>query len=214
MAVTSRQREGFTMPELEYVAQCESVTIVPLHRMDRLELVRGTVGPFRPPQKTKVPLWLAVMLKRTNRCRIVAPTWLSFEHLRDLCKREEQPDSLFTRLPFHYLEIAHIILTYAEDDLVDSQGIRRLLQDLREVRQSKTRGGMEMLNPLQLQMDNLSAAEINEIRPLFRHSFDMLRQLDLLASATEDSRQQQQQSQFGELSYSEMDNVMGSSYPL
>ncbi|KAJ2634553.1 DNA replication protein psf2 [Coemansia sp. RSA 1286] len=211
MAVTSRQREGFTMPELEYLAQCESVTIVPLHRMDRLELVRGTVGPFRPPQKTEVPLWLAIMLKRTSRCRIVAPEWLKYDRLRDLCRREEQPDALFTKLPFHYLEIAHILLTHAEDDIVESQGIRRLLQDLRESRQSKALGGVELLNPLQLQMDNLSAAEINEIRPLFRHTFDMLRQLEKLASTTEQS---QQQSQFADQSYSELDDAIGSSYAI
>ncbi|KAJ2467356.1 DNA replication protein psf2, partial [Coemansia sp. RSA 2320] len=169
----------------------------------------GVVGPFRPPQKTEVPLWLAVMLKRTNRCRIVAPKWLAFEHLRDLCRREEQPDAMFTRLPVHYLEIAHMLLTHAEDDLVEPQGIRRLLQDLREVRQSKTHEGLRMLNSQQLQMDNLSAAEINEIRPLFRHSFDMLRQLDVLASATEES---QQQSQFAENSYSQMDDAFGADY--
>ncbi|KAJ2743016.1 DNA replication protein psf2 [Coemansia sp. BCRC 34301] len=207
MAITARQAEGFTMPELEYLAQNESITIVPLHRMDRIELVRGTVGPFRPPQKTTVPLWLAIMLKRTNRCRIVAPKWLSYEHLRDLCKREEQPDAMFTRLPTHYLEIAHMLLTHAEDDLVETQGVRRLLQDLREVRQSKTHEGLRMLNSLQLQMDNLSAAEINEIRPLFRHSFDMLRQLDSLAEATEES---QQQSQFAD--QSAMDDEFGSRF--
>ncbi|KAJ2734616.1 DNA replication protein psf2 [Coemansia sp. BCRC 34962] len=209
MAITTRQTEGFTMPELEYLAQNESIMIVPLHRMERIELVRRTVGPFRPPQKTSVPLWLAIMLKRTNRCRIVAPKWLKYEHLRDLNKSEEQPDAMFTKLPTHYLEIAHTLLMFAEDDLVESQGIRRLLQDLREVRQSKTMEGLRMLNSLQLQMDNLSMAEINEIRPLFRHSFDMLRQLDGLAQATET---EQQQSQFADQSYVEMDDAFGSRY--
>ncbi|KAJ2877209.1 DNA replication protein psf2 [Coemansia aciculifera] len=209
MAITTRQTEGFTMPELEYLAQNESIAIVPLHRMDRIELVRGAIGPFRPPQKTVVPLWVAIMLKRTNRCRIVAPKWMQYEHLRDLYKREEQPDAMFTRLPIYYLEIAHMLLTFAEDDLVESQGIRRLLQDLREVRQSKTMEGLRMLNSLQLQMDNLSMAEINEIRPLFGHSFDMLRQLDGLAQATET---EQQQSQFADQSYAEMDDAFGSRY--
>ncbi|KAJ2359223.1 DNA replication protein psf2 [Coemansia erecta] len=203
MATTTRQRAGFTMPELEYLAQCEDVTIVPLYRMERLELVRGPVGPFRPPQKAQAPLWLAVMLKRANRCRIVAPKWLSYAHLHGLCKQEEQPESMFSRLPPHYLEIAHILLAAAEDDIVDSQDIRRLLQDLREVRQSKTREGLRMLNPMQLQMDNLSAAEINEIRPLFSRTFDMLRQLDSLAGASDQS---QLQSQFADQSYADFDD--------
>ncbi|KAJ2783808.1 DNA replication protein psf2 [Coemansia javaensis] len=186
MATSEAQQEGFTMPELEYLAQCEDVTIVPLHRMERLELVRGAVGPFRPPQKTQVPLWLAVMLKRANRCRIVAPAWLGADHLRALCREEDAPDALFTRLPPHYLEIAHALLAVAEDDLADAQAVRRLLQDLRETRQTKTREGLKLLNSLQLQMDNLSAAEINEIRPLFGRSFDMLRRLDALAATAAD----------------------------
>ncbi|KAJ2614895.1 DNA replication protein psf2 [Coemansia sp. RSA 1365] len=181
MAITTRQQEGFTMPELEYMAQCEDITIVPLHRMERLELMRA------PPE------------------------WLSYEHLHSLCKREDQPDSMFTKLPFHYLEIAHILLTNAEDDLIDSQGVRRLIQDLREVRQSKTREGLRMLNPLQLQMDNLSIAEINEIRPLFAHSFDMLRRLDELAG-TSDASRQQSQNMFADQSYSEFDDTFSSSY--
>ncbi|KAJ2807591.1 DNA replication protein psf2 [Coemansia helicoidea] len=209
MAITTRQQDGFTMPELEYLAQCERVAIVPLHRMERLELVTGTVGPFRPPQKAVVPLWLAVMLKRASRCRIVAPDWLRYEHLRTLCCEEDQPDSLFTRLPHHYLEIAHVLLTNAEDDIVDAQGIRRLLQDLRETRQSKTREGLKMLNSLQLQMDNLSAAEINEIRPLFARSFDMLRRLDALAATGE---QTQRQAHASDSHYSELDDTFGSSF--
>ncbi|KAJ2701502.1 DNA replication protein psf2 [Coemansia spiralis] len=208
MATTARQQNGFTMPELEYLAQCERVAIVPLHRMERLELITGTVGPFRPPQKVLVPLWLAVTLKRTSRCRIVAPDWLRYEHLRALCREEDQPDSLFTRLPRHYIEIAHVLLANAEDDIVDAQGIRRLLQDLREARQSKTREGLKMLNSLQLQMDNLSAAEINEIRPLFGRSFDMLRHLDALAATAE---QAQHRTQASDLQYSELDDEFGSS---
>ncbi|KAJ1931891.1 DNA replication protein psf2 [Linderina pennispora] len=180
MSITHRQQEGFTLPELEYLAQSEPITIVPLYRMERVELVSGPIGPFRPPQKTSVPLWLAVQLKRSSRCRIVAPNWLSADHLQKLVRKEEQPYSRFTKLPMHYLEIAHILLTCAEDDLIEPQNIRRLLQDLREVRQGKVRQGLALLNPLQLQMDNLSMAEINEIRPVFRHSFDMLRQLETL----------------------------------
>ncbi|KAJ2158130.1 DNA replication protein psf2 [Coemansia sp. RSA 552] len=212
MATTTRQRQGFTMAELEYLAQCEDIAIVPLHRMERMELVRGTVGPFRPPRKATVPLWLAVMLKRANRCRVVAPPWLAYEHLRGLCKREEQPDTMFSRLPPHYLEIAHMLLAAAEDDIADSQNIRRLLQDLRETRQSKAWEGMRMLNPLQLQMDNLAVAEINEIRPLFARSFDVLRRLGALEADTA-ARQghSASQTQFADSSYAEYDDSLASS---
>lgn len=36
-----------------------------------------TYGPFNPPQKTSVPLWLALHLKKKRKCRIVCPGWLN-----------------------------------------------------------------------------------------------------------------------------------------
>ena len=37
---------------------------------------QGTYGPFRPQMPTRVPLWLALFLKRRRRCTIVTPDWL------------------------------------------------------------------------------------------------------------------------------------------
>jgi hypothetical protein len=42
--------------------------------------------------------------------------------------------------------------------------VRRLLRDLREVRQAKVREGMIALNESYLQMDGLGGMEVNEIR--------------------------------------------------
>ncbi|GAA6024361.1 hypothetical protein JCM10207_003317, partial [Rhodosporidiobolus poonsookiae] len=56
------------------------VEIVPSVRMGVVEGLDGpgtTYGPFTPPQKASVPLWLAVHLKKKRRCRVVAPGWMS-----------------------------------------------------------------------------------------------------------------------------------------
>jgi len=37
---------------------------------------QGTYGPFRPQMPTRVPLWLALFLKRRRRCTIITPAWL------------------------------------------------------------------------------------------------------------------------------------------
>ena len=71
----------------------------------------------------------------------------------------------FANLPFRWLEVAMMILDRAEDDLGDSApSVRRLIRDLREVRQAKTRDGTEAINESHVQMDGLGAMEINEIR--------------------------------------------------
>lgn len=63
------------------------IDIVSFFRMEKLQLisvctiqtvhVQGQYGPFEPMEQTTVPLWLAVILKKNNKCRIVVPKWLS-----------------------------------------------------------------------------------------------------------------------------------------
>ncbi|KAJ1679553.1 DNA replication protein psf2 [Spiromyces aspiralis] len=180
MALSRHQTIAFTPAELEFFAENEPITIVPTHYIEKLDLICGSFGPFRPPHKVQIPLWLAAFLKSSNKCRIVPPAWLEPDHLEKLCMQEEVPESRFSPLPPHYIAITNILFDCAEDDLGDSQTIRRLLQDIQEVRQGKVREGIKALNPTQLQMDNLSVAEINQVRPLFKGMFNTLREINLL----------------------------------
>ena len=38
---------------------------------------QGAYGPLRPPNKAKIPLWMAINLKMKKKCHIVPPDWLS-----------------------------------------------------------------------------------------------------------------------------------------
>jgi GINS complex subunit 2 len=49
-------------------------------------------------------------------------------------------------LPYHWLEIATMLLDSASDDLVEPDSIRRILRDLREVRMAKMRRRVEHLD--------------------------------------------------------------------
>lgn len=40
-------------------------------------ICQGAYGPLRPPNKSKIPLWMAVNLKLKKKCHIVAPDWLN-----------------------------------------------------------------------------------------------------------------------------------------
>lgn len=83
----------------------------------------------------------------------------------------------------------------ASDDIVNAEQIRKILKDLRETRQAKSRLGVKLLDGtwfgvssvfsfvpdiriilkvLFVQIDNLSIMEINEIRPFFtRANYEM-----------------------------------------
>lgn len=65
----------------------------------------------------------------------------------------------------------------ASDDVVEPDLSRRLLRDLREIRQAKARKGIETVGETHIQMDNIGMMEINEIQFLSQ-SVDRLRLLN------------------------------------
>lgn len=76
MAATLRR--GLLPSETEYIAtETTMIEIVPRLSFDRVRLLGGIYGPFRPPAKAKVPLWLAVNLRSKKKCDIVPPDWLT-----------------------------------------------------------------------------------------------------------------------------------------
>ncbi|KAI9101135.1 GINS complex, PSF2 component [Phlyctochytrium arcticum] len=175
-------RNGFTPAEVEFLAENETITIVPTQKMGAVHLINGTYGPFKPPHKQEVPLWVAITLKRKQKCQIAAPSWMDVEELREKIE-EEKANPLFVKMPFHFMEVAHAILDCASDDIPQADEVRTLLKDLRECRQAKARKGLEALDHYYLQMNNLGAMEINEIRPFFTRAFNELRRLQSTQSS-------------------------------
>ncbi|EXJ80998.1 GINS complex subunit 2 [Capronia epimyces CBS 606.96] len=79
---------GLLPAEVAFLCEMEQVTIVPRQRLDRLDLLGGTTRPLIPPQKTTLPLWLAILLKRQRRANIVPPPWLYPESLEEILELE------------------------------------------------------------------------------------------------------------------------------
>uniref|UniRef100_M4BLP6 GINS subunit domain-containing protein n=1 Tax=Hyaloperonospora arabidopsidis (strain Emoy2) TaxID=559515 RepID=M4BLP6_HYAAE len=110
------------------------------------------------------------MLKQLNKCRILAPSW------------------------------------FAPEDLDRSEHLRLLLEDLQNVRQDKIRNGLAKIagdvqageTAFVIQMNNISAMEINSVREFMLGSLDQfyrLSQLTAGAGAGEGDSQSQSQSQ-------------------
>ncbi|KAI9014797.1 Psf2-domain-containing protein [Gaertneriomyces semiglobifer] len=176
MTLPKEARNAFTPAEIEFLAESDTIYIVPSQRMEALQLINGTFGPFRPPMKQKVPLWLALTMKRKHRCRIQPPDWMDVDSLKQ--KIEEETTYMeFSKMPFHFMETSQLLLDCASDDIPHAEEVRTLLKDLREARQAKARKGLEALDPYYLQMDNLGLMEINEIRPIFTKAFNELRRI-------------------------------------
>ncbi|CAE6365566.1 DNA replication complex GINS protein PSF2 [Cryptococcus neoformans var, neoformans B-3501A] [Rhizoctonia solani] len=166
MALPPALLHGTTPQELEFIASEELVSIVPTVSMERIRLMSGVYGPFRPPARTKIPLWFAANLKLKRKCHIVPPDWLNVEWLEEKLKEETKQDN-FSQMPFRYLEISKILLDVAFEDITSSEKVRNLLKDIREARQAKFRAGLKDLDHLELSFPNVCAMEINELRPFF-----------------------------------------------
>ncbi|CAA7260063.1 unnamed protein product [Cyclocybe aegerita] len=154
MALPQSLRISVIPPELELIASEQLVEIVPLISMEKTAFISGAYGPLRPPNKSKIPLWMAVNLKMKKKCHIIAPDWLNTEFLQErLIQETSQP--AFSSLPFRFAEIAKVILDVASDDLENPDKLRSLLKDLREVRQAKSRDGLKTLDHSELSASHL-----------------------------------------------------------
>ncbi|KAG8369758.1 hypothetical protein BUALT_Bualt14G0047000 [Buddleja alternifolia] len=173
MAATSEPHgSAFSAAELEFLAEDETIEIVPNLRMDPLNFISGDFGPFRPQIATQVPLWLAVALKKRGKCTIRAPDWMSvdafpIENLTQVLEAERDSEK-FQPLPFHYVEISRLLFDHAREDIPDIYMVRSLIEDIKDVRFHKIGTGLEIISKERtyaLRLKNLSAMEANIVRP-------------------------------------------------
>ncbi|KAJ3348761.1 DNA replication protein psf2 [Entophlyctis luteolus] len=186
MSLPPNARCALTPREVEFVAEAQSVMIVPARAFPgSLHLLCGSFGPFRPPLKAAVPLWLALALKRRGMCSIVPPPWLDPEYLEHKLD-EERSSEAFAEMDFAWLETAMLLskqlrppaLSYrAQDDIPHHDQIKKLLKSIKDCRESKTQKGVKLMNVDLfsqgfLNLDNLGLMEVNEIKPFFTRAFD------------------------------------------
>lgn len=155
------------------------IEIVPNMRMEPLNLICGDFGLFRPQIATQVPLWLAVALKKRGKCTIRPPEWMSVETLTQVLEGERDNRSEFQSLPYHYVEISRLLFDHAREDIPDVYMVRSLIEDIKDVRFHKISIGLEDINGRTLAVKlNLSAMEVNVIRPFVTGSLQTFCKLD------------------------------------
>ncbi|OZJ02909.1 hypothetical protein BZG36_04930 [Bifiguratus adelaidae] len=188
MALSTAIANSLTPQEIEYLAENELIYIVPNQSLSTVELIVGSFGPFRPPVRTRVPLWMALMLKKNQNCTIIPPEWLTSEFFSARLADEEQQPT-FSELPYTYMEVAHMLLNHASDDIPNANEIHVLLKNLRETREVKAREGVKNLDATYLQVNNIAQMELNEIRPFFTKAYSQLVKLAPPPEAEEDMSQ-------------------------
>jgi len=171
-----------------------------LHNRLDIDIHQGPIAPLHPPQRTALPLWLALLLKRQRRANIIPPPWLSPASLEAILRLETTVSS-FTApppmppnttsppflpsatadappdaLPYHWLELGEMLLDAATDDISEADSIRRLMRDLREVRMAKMRAGVTVLEGgREVKMNGVGGMEVSEGRAFIGGVVDELR---------------------------------------
>jgi len=166
--------------EGEFLAERETIDIIPNFSHNKLYLISGDVGPFKAGIPCSVPIWLAVNLRNRGKCRLVPPSWLDPEVLTEK-KDEETQSKVFTQMPSqYYLVIAQLLLSTAPQDIPNSNLVRTLVKDIWDLRISKLRSSVtEFVRRgfLWATLDHLTAMELHTIQPVLPASLDQLHRM-------------------------------------
>lgn len=116
-------------------------------------------------QIVNVPLWLALHLKKTNKCRILAPEWLSVDKLKESYRLEKENEQELGEMPQNYYELTLILMANCRDDLKNDEEVRCLVEDINRCRMAKIQGRVEkhMESGGVLKLNNISQHERSSV---------------------------------------------------
>merc|ERR1740123_1339065 len=156
------QSRSWTPLENEFLAENELIQIVPNFSCAKRQFVQGSFGPFRPAVPIRVPLWLAITLKKSKKCEIKLPQWMGENELKEILASEKENETFCNKLPFYYREISKIV--FDMDSNKNHKNIRVLIQDIEDVRESKTKKGLKQLEPSTyiVHLNNISSNQLNK----------------------------------------------------
>eukprot|EP01064_Diplonema_japonicum_P030387 TRINITY_DN5168_c2_g1_i1.p1 TRINITY_DN5168_c2_g1~~TRINITY_DN5168_c2_g1_i1.p1 ORF type:complete len:272 (+),score=67.91 TRINITY_DN5168_c2_g1_i1:62-817(+) len=162
--------------KLEFMAQEDIVGVVPNFQMDESEFISGRYGPFSPGDPVDVPLWLAMLLRESGRCKIETPEWMTKENLENILQQEKDEPG-FQPLPFHYFETMTLICKW-RSDVKHCTEVERLVIEIDHIRDEKIKRGIAGLkgNTYGYKMTSLTALEINTARAPITHLMDTMSQ--------------------------------------
>ncbi|XP_074661286.1 DNA replication complex GINS protein PSF2-like [Tubulanus polymorphus] len=162
--------------DVEFFAEKRAVTIVPNFTLAKLYMIGGDVGPFSAAVAVDdVPLWLAVNLKRRQKCRITPPAWMNVEAL-EATKQAEIDSELFTEMPDEfYVEVSQLLLNVAADDIPRADDVRTLVKDIWDLRMSKLRSSVDLFvksDSTNAKLNFLTLMELNTVRPFLTQALN------------------------------------------
>ena len=84
--------QDFQIQQLELFAEMNThVGILPeFSESEELFLLSGEISAFKANHEMTVPLWLALLLKKQQKCKILPLFWMNEKHLQELYAAEHK----------------------------------------------------------------------------------------------------------------------------
>mmetsp|Transcript_21817 Transcript_21817/g.30121 ORF Transcript_21817/g.30121 Transcript_21817/m.30121 type:complete len:227 (-) Transcript_21817:59-739(-) len=165
--------------ENEFLAEETLVEVVSNFDHPALKFISGKFGPFVSQMVCKIPLWLAITLKKRGKCTFVTPDWMKVEELEKVIVNEKTQKNL-GNLPFHYIEVSQLLLVNARDDIESPDRVSALLQEVEGIRMDRIKAGIRSVatsvnrteRVVSANLNNAAAMEIYGIKRFFLSSMD------------------------------------------
>ena len=110
---------------------------------------------------------------------------------------ERRDSAAFQPLPFHYVEMAHSLFTAGTDEALpaevfggDVSRVKDLVELVHKARMNKIMTGLATLQgAMTVKLNNLSAMEVNTVRPFFLGALDMFQEYQSVSGEGEGRRE-------------------------
>jgi GINS complex subunit 2 len=168
-------RDLISASESDYISENYLIEITPNFHAEKISLISGEYGPFKPNKIIKIPLWLAVKYRNNNQCKIIIPSIYENSYLNGVLESEKENKTSLFDLPPNFFEISNILFNNAEDDFDDIKKTRCFVADIKTIRQNKINNMLKNIknDDLYLKLNGLTSMELEQIRPLLKSIFPM-----------------------------------------
>ena len=172
-------RDLINASESDYISENYLIEIIPNFHAEKICLVSGEYGPFKPNKIIKIPLWLAVKYRNNNQCKILIPSTYENSYLNGVLESEKENKTSLFDLPPNFFEISNILFNNAEDDFEDIKKTRCFVADIKTIRQNKINNMLKNIknDDLYLKLNGLTSMELEQIRPLLKSIFPLRLQI-------------------------------------
>ena len=172
-------RDLINASEIDYISENYLIEIIPSFHAEKICLVSGEYGPFKPNKIIKIPLWLAVKYRTNNQCKIIIPSIYENSYLNGVLESEKENKTSLFDLPPNFFEISNILFNNAEDDFEDIKKTRCFVADIKTIRQNKINNMLKNIknDDLYLKLNGLTSMEVEQIRPLLKSIFPLRLQI-------------------------------------